>query len=103
MLPYNLIQADAVLTWVYGYLPRVYANLGNTLFGDEARRVYQYIRRNGGQVASGQLGRAMAKRMSSGELKRIVSTLVQNKILELVTGTEWDGGFAVRIAVPWED
>jgi hypothetical protein len=45
----------------------------------------------------------MAKRMSSGELKRIVSTLVQNKILELVTGTEWDGGFAVRIAVPWED
>jgi hypothetical protein len=99
----NLIQADAILTWLYGYLPRVYANLGNTGFGDEARRVYQYIRRQGGEVASGKLGRAMAKRMSSVELKRIVSTLVQNKILETRTGTEWDGGYAVKIVVPWED
>ncbi len=99
----QLIQADAVLTWIYGYLPRVYANLGNTGFGDEARRVYQYIRRHGGQVASGQLGRAMAKRMSNHELKRIVSTLVQNKILETVTGASWDGGYSIKILVPWSD
>jgi hypothetical protein len=99
----ELIQADAVLTWIYGYLPRVYANLGNTGFGDEARRVYQYIKRNGGQVASGQLGRAMAKRMSSGEVRRIIGTLVQNKVLETMTGTEWDGGYSVKIVTPWED
>jgi hypothetical protein len=99
----NLVQADAILTYVYKHLPRVYSNLGNTGFGDEARRVYAYIKRNGGKVAAGQLGRSMAKRMSAPELKRIVTTLVQNGILETKTGTQWDGGYAIKIVVPWED
>jgi hypothetical protein len=88
----NLIQADAILTWIYQYLPRVYKYLGNTQWGDDMRRVYDNIYRHGGRSDWSTIYRALSKRMRKDDIRRVVDQLVDNGILRVEEASNLEGG-----------
>jgi hypothetical protein len=97
----NLLQADAVLQWIYKKLPGVYAHLGNTRWGSDAMTVYTYIMRQGGKCNWGKLARAFNRRVSGAELKAIVDSFVSNGVMRKRSGQKWSGGALITIEREW--
>jgi hypothetical protein len=94
---HDLLQADAVLKWIYKYLPRVYRYIGNTQWGDSMRYVYDYIVNQGGTSDWTTLRAAMARRMRKSELETILEELVQGGFIRRKPGAKWDGGVKYAI------
>jgi hypothetical protein len=88
----NLRQADAILEWIYRYLPRVYKHLGNTQWGEDMRRVYDYIYHRGGRADWSSIYRALSKRMRKEDIRRFLKELVDSGVLRLQTASSWEGG-----------
>jgi len=86
-------QADSILRWVVRYLPRVYAFLGGTSFGADHQRIYTAIRRRGGMIEEGELGRKMSRRMSRKHLEEYLDTMTRNGVIRRVKLEEWEGKY----------
>ncbi len=97
----NLVQASAVLDWIYSKLPKVYARLGNTRWGEDASNVYAYIKRNGGQIDWGKLSRVFSRKLSASELKVVISTFTSNGVMSAHEGNKWTVGSIIKIEKEW--
>lgn len=74
-------QADGVLLWCLQYLPRVYSFLGISGHGETLHRIVRYLYRKGGSSTYSPLARAMAKYMSSRELKEALASLLETGVV----------------------
>jgi hypothetical protein len=94
----DIRAADAILKWVHAKLPVIYSFLGTTDFGDEARRVLQFIQRRGGTATDGEIKRKVARRMSKSRLDECLRTLRSaGYIKSNKSPAAWDGELEWRL------
>jgi hypothetical protein len=74
-------QANALLEWMVGTLPRLYAMLGMNEYGDNALHVVEYLYRRGGTASHAELSRAVMRYMSKRALKETVAMLGDAKYM----------------------
>lgn len=89
--------AKAIVDWIYKYLPRVYAHLGGSKFGSDHYRIYEIIRRAGGTMEEKELGRKLARRLSSKQLAEHLETMKVNGVLTRVNANPWEGKYAWKL------
>lgn len=93
----NITKSQEILEWVYKYLPRVYAHLGGSKFGSDHYRIYEIIRRAGGQIEERDLGRRMARRLSKKQLAEHLDTMMSNGVVQRINADPWEGKFSWKL------
>lgn len=93
----HIEKAIEILSWVFKYLPRVYSHLGGTKFGIDQVRIYEIIKRAGGQMEKQELGRRMSRRLSNKQLTEHLETMKLNGVLIEVNADPWEGKRAWKL------
>lgn len=86
----HMEQADRILKWVLKLLPKVYAFLGVSEMGEDARRILFTILKNGGRISRQQLVRSLVGRISAQQLSVRIDTLKQGAIIAEESGGLFD-------------
>jgi hypothetical protein len=93
----DIEKSKDILDWIYKYLPRVYAHLGGSKFGSDHYRIYEIVRRAGGQMEEKELGRRMARKLSKKQLAEHLETMVSNGVLQRINADPWEGKFSWKL------
>jgi hypothetical protein len=79
-------HADKIMQWVTGWLPKVYAFLGVTDVGEDARRILFKILKAGGRITRTRLTETLIGRMTAGQLDERLRTLKQAHLIQELRG-----------------
>lgn len=82
----QLFQADQIMNWILKWLPKVYAFMGVTNVGADARRILFALQKNGGRMARHELITKMVGRLTVRQLDERIHTLKQAHIVGEVSG-----------------
>ena len=93
----HIDKAKEILDWVHKYLPRIYSHLGGTQYGTDHHRIFELIRRNGGQMEEKELGRRMSSRLSKKQLQDHLETMMSNNVISRVQADPWEGKVAWKL------
>lgn len=87
----HLEAADAIMSWVVKYLPRVYAPLGLSQAGEDLERIRRFLRRKGGVATKPQISRHMAGRITPHQLRERIEALLDGGEIESTNEGLWAG------------
>ena len=93
----NMEKSAEILNWIQKYLPRVYAHLGGSKFGSDHYRIYEIIRRSGGQMEERELGRRMSRRLSKKQLQEHLETMTANGVTKRKNADPWEGKYSWKL------
>jgi len=99
----HIEQAWGLLQWIAGKLPRLYAELGLTRFGDESWEIVSYLYNNGGRMTEGKLFRRMMRKIGKTQLLEHLRTLQTARTIRRKPSKEFDGQWEYILMLGPED